>query len=161
MNGTWAGSAEVNLVAAWVGILLGFVTGLALGLFFRNETWLGGYTSFNRRMYRLGHISLFALGAVNLMFYLTVRDRPLSGWISAASIAFIVGAVSMPVCCLLLAHFPNLRLLFAVPVLSLIWAASLTLLSLLQGDVMRERPRFHAFHTRQSNEVVTPAIGLP
>ncbi|HXR49058.1 MAG TPA: hypothetical protein VN784_16610, partial [Candidatus Limnocylindrales bacterium] len=59
-----------NLFLAWLWILLGFVTGMALGLFFHHENWLGGYGSFKRRMYRLGHISFFGLGAVNLLFWL-------------------------------------------------------------------------------------------
>ena len=42
-----------NLFLAWLWILLGFVTGMVLGLFFHHENWLGGYGSFKRRMYRL------------------------------------------------------------------------------------------------------------
>jgi hypothetical protein len=50
---------QSNLLAAWVGILMGFLSGLALGLCFHRENWLGGYGSFKRRLYRLAHISLF------------------------------------------------------------------------------------------------------
>src|SRR5690242_16165672 len=109
MNATWVSSAEVNLVAAWTGMLLGFGSGLILGMFFRNEGWLGGYASFRRRMYRLAHISFFGLGAVNLLFYLTVREQAWSGLISLASLAFIGGAISMPICCVLPAHSPKLH----------------------------------------------------
>ncbi len=66
-------NSNPNLVMAWLWILLGFVSGMALGMFFHGEKWLGGYGSFKRRMYRLGHISFFGLGAVNLLFYLTAR----------------------------------------------------------------------------------------
>src|SRR6266436_1502559 len=62
---------QLNLIAAWSGILAGFVSGLLLGLFFHREDWLGGFGSFKRRLYRLAHISLFGLAIVNLMFYFT------------------------------------------------------------------------------------------
>ena len=106
-----------NLVLAWLWILLGFVSGMVLGLFFHAEKWLGGYGSFQRRMCRLAHISFFGLGAVNLLFYFTAQrfaaDRLA---VSAASWSFVAGAVSMPVCCLLKPRFPDSRMLFAVPV---------------------------------------------
>ena len=118
---------SLNLIAAWAGILLGFVSGMVLGMFFHGENWLGGYASFKRRMYRLGHISLFGLGAVNLLFWLTAKNiSTTSPLLVFASWAFIIGAATMPLCCALMAHVPKARLLFAVPVLSLI-AGALTL----------------------------------
>lgn len=118
-----------NLVMAWLWILLGFVTGMVLGMFFHGENWLGGYNSFMRRMYRLGHISFFGLGVVNLCFYLTMQS--LSGANRSAGMAswsFIVGAITMPVSCVIMAHFPKAHAIFAVPVLSLIAGAVLTLM---------------------------------
>jgi hypothetical protein len=121
-----------NLFLAWLWILLGFVTGMVLGLFFHRDQWLGGYNSFKRRMYRLGHISFFGLGAVNLLFWLTLQrisePGPLAG---TASWAFMVGAVTMPVCCVIMAHFPKAHLIFAVPVVSLILGGLLTLILVL------------------------------
>ena len=118
-----------NLFLAWLWILLGFVTGMVLGLFFHRENWLGGYSSFKRRMYRLAHISFFGLGAANLLFWLTAENlsfaRSFAGF---ASWAFIIGAITMPVCCVVMAHFPKAHLIFAVPVLSLITGGILTLL---------------------------------
>jgi hypothetical protein len=120
--------AQLNLFAAWVGILLGFLSGLVLGLFFRREDWLGGYASLQRRLYRLAHISLFGLGAVNLLFYFTAQEFPagMAGG-SISSWSFIVGAATMPVCCLLMAQFPRTHLLFGIPVVSLLLGALLTL----------------------------------
>jgi hypothetical protein len=118
---------QSNLLAAWVGILLGFLSGLVLGLCFHRENWLGGYGSFKRRLYRLAHISLFGLGAVNLFFYLTARTLAPGSALTLASSAFIIGAITMPICCVIMAHFPNTRLLFALPVLSLITGGVLTL----------------------------------
>jgi hypothetical protein len=126
-------TAQTNLIAAWAGILLGFLSGMVQGMFFHRENWLGGYGSLKRRMYRLGHISLFGLGAVNLMFYLTVQSLGGgSGFLHTASWAFIVGAATMPVCCLLMAHFPKLHLIFAVPVISLIAGGALTLMEVIK-----------------------------
>ena len=125
-------TSQINLVLAWAWISLGFLSGMLLGLFFHRDDWLGGYGSFKRRLYRLGHISFFGLGAVNLFFYFTVRALGSSGpAIELASWAFVAGAVAMPVCCLLMAHFPRTLPLFAVPVLSLLLGGCLTVLSVL------------------------------
>jgi hypothetical protein len=124
---------RINLLAAWIGILLGFISGSVIGLFFHRDGWLGGYGSLKRRLYRLAHISLFGLGAVNLFFYLTTQ--PLAGGLllPLASSAFIIGGITMPVCCLTMAHFPKSHLLFAVPVISLIVGALLTLAAIVSS----------------------------
>ena len=113
---------------AWLWILLGFVSGMGLGMFFHGENWLGGYGSFKRRMYRLGHISFFGLGTVNLLFFLTVQILAASSILSVASSLFIVGAITMPVCCVIMAHFPKAHLIFAIPVLTLIGGGILTVM---------------------------------
>src|SRR5678815_4174182 len=122
----------MNLIAAWFGILLGLVSGLVLGMFFHHENWLGGYGSFKRRMYRLGHISFFGLGTINLLFYLTAPQLSHSHALTVASWTFIVGAASMPVCCLLMAHLPKARLLFVIPVVNLLIAGTITFLEVIK-----------------------------
>ena len=118
---------QLNLALAWIWVAFGFGSGLLLGLFFHREQWLGGYGSFKRRLYRLGHISFFGLGMVNLGFYFTVRQLPVtSPAVTVAAWALVAGAVSMPLCCLMMAHAPRLRPLFAVPVLSLLLGGVLT-----------------------------------
>lgn len=125
----------LNLLLAWLWILLGFLSGMVLGLFFHRENWLGGYASLRRRMYRLGHISFFGLGAVNLLFWLTVKGLPgLSPSTSIASWAFIVGAITMPLCCVIMAHFPKWHLIFTVPVVSLIVAGTLTVALVIRPE---------------------------
>jgi len=125
---------NLNLFLAWLWILLGFITGMVLGMFFHGENWLGGYGSFKRRMYRLGHISFFGLGAVNLLFCLTAQNCSLTGpFAGVASWAFIVGAIAMPVCCVVMAHFPKAHMIFAVPVVSLILGGVLTLILVFTG----------------------------
>src|ERR1017187_7593901 len=60
---------HLNLVIAWLWLLLGFVAGMVLGMFFHGENWLGGYGSFKRRMYRLRHIFLFWFGGGHLLLF--------------------------------------------------------------------------------------------
>ena len=106
-----------NLYAAWIGILLGCVSGAGAGLFFHNEKWLGGYGSWRRRMLRLGHISFFGLGIINLAYTLTLSSLRTPAP-RAASALFLAGAVGMPVVCYLSALRGEFRRLFFVPVLS-------------------------------------------
>jgi hypothetical protein len=140
---------HINLLLAWLWILLSFASGMVLGMFFHGENWLGGYGSFKRRMYRLAHISFFGLGAVNLLFYLTAQHfPPAAGFTGVASWAFIVGAISMPVCCAVMAHFPKAHLIFAVPVVSLILGGALTLTLVTReldvaGSASRTAPTFN------------------
>jgi len=125
--------SNLNLFLAWLWILLGFVSGMLLGMFFHGENWLGGYASFKRRMYRLGHISFFGLGAVNLLFCLTVRNFSLNGpFVGIAAWAFVIGALTMPVCCVVMAHFPKAHMIFAVPVISLLTGGTLVLLEIVK-----------------------------
>ena len=123
---------KANLVLAWLWILLGFVGGSLLGLGFHRENWLGGYASHQRRLYRLGHISFFGLAIVNLLFYFTAQQLQLHGAsIQAASWGFVVGAITMPVCCVVMAHSRIGHALFAVPVSSLIAGGLLTFLQII------------------------------
>ena len=125
--------AQINLILAWLWILMGFIFGFILGLNFHREEWLGGYASLKRRLYRLSHISLFGLAIINLLFYFTLRIlNTSSGALKVASWGFVVGAISMPVCCLIMAHKNQLRALFIIPVASLCLAGFLTLWEVLK-----------------------------
>jgi hypothetical protein len=128
-------TAQINLLFAWLWILLGFISGMILGLFFHGENWLGGYGSFKRRLYRLAHVSFFGLGAVNLLFWLTLQKVSRSELpAEVASWAFIIGGVTMPLCCVVMAHCRQARLIFSVPVLSLIAGGLLALLLIYRSE---------------------------
>ena len=115
-----------NLVIGWTLVLLGFVSGLFLGLHFHEDAWMGGYGSFPRRLIRLGHIALVALGMVNVLFAVSVDGSALSDrWRQSASWLFITGGFAMPLCCILTARFPRARACFVVPVIALICAAAI------------------------------------
>lgn len=128
-------AVQINLGLAWLWIIFGFVAGSVLGFNFRffGEAWLGGYNSLKRRLYRLGHISFFGLAVVNLMFYFTAQTLAVPGqFVDIASWAFVIGAITMPLCCFTLAHAPKLKILFYVPVISLMIGGFLTVVEVVQ-----------------------------
>src|SRR2546423_1446230 len=89
----------LNWYAGWSLILVGFVDGAVLGMFFHRDEFLGGYSSFRRRIVRLGHIALVALGIINVLFAISVpTGRPL---VRCAGIAFVIGGLAMPIVCFL------------------------------------------------------------
>src|SRR5262245_8553228 len=92
---------SLNWFAGWVLALLGFVTGSVLGLYFHREEFLGGYTSFRRRIIRLGHIALVALGMMNVLYSISPWPAPGLWQAGGASICFLAGGIAMPVVCFL------------------------------------------------------------
>jgi hypothetical protein len=116
---------RISFAVAWIGICLGCAAGAIQGLFFHGETWLGGYGSWPRRMTRLGHISLAAVGLINLGFAQTAIALGMVGSVGVPALLLIVGAVTMPLLCYLSAFRRSFRHLFFVPALSVIAAAAL------------------------------------
>ena len=112
---------HANLLIGWIGMLAGVISGSIIGLFFHRDEWLGGYASFPRRMVRLGHISFFGLGFLNILFALTLSLVPPDASLARiASWGFILGAVTMPLCCYLCAWRKRLWILFPIPVAGLL-----------------------------------------
>ena len=129
---TMSSEFSANLIFAWAWVLTGIIAGFVLGLKFHLDDWLGGYISLRRRLLRLAHIALFGMAIINLMFYFTVSHYLLSGTvISLASWGFILGGVTMPLCCFLMAADIRTRVLFVIPVFILLLSGSLTLAELL------------------------------
>ena len=117
-----------NVYTAWGAFLLGALAGAVPGLFFHGTDWLGGYTSWPRRMIRLAHIAFFGIGLLNLAFALTVRSLALETGLGLPSTLLVVGAITMPVVCYLSAWKPAFRHVFFVPagsvtlaILSFLW----------------------------------------
>ena len=124
---------KYNLFAAWIGVLCGLLSGMIMGLAFHNDSWLGGYGSWARRLLRLGHISFFGIAFLNFAFVGTVAYLHVNqNAITVPSVLFIVAQITMPTVCVLAAFKKQLRHLFAVPVVSVI-AASAAFLFVLQG----------------------------
>jgi hypothetical protein len=111
----------LHLIIGWASMIGGAVSGAAIGLFFHLDAWMGGYGSFRRRLVRLGHIAMFGLGILNVLFALSVSARPLPpAYVPFASAGFAAAVVTMPLCCFLTAWRPSFRHLFPVPVVSLL-----------------------------------------
>jgi hypothetical protein len=112
---------QFNLLLGWTSMVAGALSGAAIGLFFHDERWMGGYASFRRRMVRLGHIAFFGLGILNVLFSLSLAARPVFPlYASISSGGFALGAVSMPACCFLTAWRADFRYLFPIPVLAVL-----------------------------------------
>lgn len=114
----------VNWQFGWASILAGFVSGAAIGLFFHRTDFLGGYSSFPRRLVRLGHIALVALGFLNVLFAVSCPESALT---NGASVLLMIGGAAMPLVCFLTAWKSFFRSLFFIPVLSLSAAVVLIL----------------------------------
>lgn len=113
-------------------MIVGLIAGASIGLFFGNESFAGGYAAFRRRLMRLGHVALFGIGILNVLYALTLQT---SGVVlrypEVASISLIAGAILMPLVCFLSAWKPPFRHLFAIPVV----CVAITLVVLTEGLV--------------------------
>jgi hypothetical protein len=127
-------SPSSNAIVGWLLILVGLLSGALLGLRFRRDDFLGGYTSFRRRIVRLGHVACVALGALNVLFAATVPTTLPRH--ELASALWLVGAFAMPSVCWLTAWRERLRHLFFVPVLALVGAVVLVLVGLASRAVV-------------------------
>ena len=124
---------SLNETFGWVWVLAGFLSGLGLGLGFHRDDWLGGYGSFRRRLIRLGHISFLGLGILNILFALSGPRLTLgASELRLASWLLIVGGITMPACCALMAWRRGFYLLFGIPVASLVLGAALTVVGILR-----------------------------
>ncbi len=115
-------SHALNFSTGWWLILVAFATGAVLGLGFHRDNFLGGYGSFRRRLARLGHIALAALGGLNVLYGLSpVPADPLPGQL------LLAGGIAMPLVCFLSAWKPGFRHLFFIPVVLLVAGVGLVI----------------------------------
>ena len=115
----------MNWIFGWAWVMVAFLSGAVIGVKFHREEFMGGYASLRRRLVRLGHICFVALGVLNVLFAISPLAK--TSVTSAASIAWIAGAVLMPTVCFLSAWQDRFRGLFFLPVLSLLTAVVLTI----------------------------------
>jgi hypothetical protein len=112
---------QVNFVIGWTAMVAGALSGAAIGLYFHDDGWLGGYASFPRRMLRLGHIAFFGLGIINVLLALSLTATHIpSAYAQVASGGFALAAATMPTCCFFTAWRRSFRHLFPIPVLAVI-----------------------------------------
>lgn len=123
----------VNETFGWISVLAGLAMGLYMGLKFQREDWLGGYNAFPRRMVRLAHVALVALGVLNIQFAQSLPRLHLDATTSVtASYAFMAAAVLMPACCLWMAVRRSHFEIFAAPVSCLATGLVLTIGGLIR-----------------------------
>ena len=107
--------------------------GLYMGLKFQREDWLGGYNAFPRRMVRLAHVALVALGILNIQFAQSQPRLHLGATAAiVASFAFMAAAILMPACCLWMAVRRSHFEIFAAPVSCLAAGLVLTIGGLIR-----------------------------
>jgi hypothetical protein len=124
----------LNEAFGWLWIGLGFASGAALGMGFARDGFLGGYGSWTRRLVRLGHISLVALGALNILFALSLpRIAAPDPWPVVASWSMAAGSILMPACCGIVACKRGAVPLFAIPVVLLSLGATVAWVGLVLG----------------------------
>jgi hypothetical protein len=123
--------ADFCRAIALTGMLLGALSGLAMGLWSFGgpvpvPDWIGGYSELPRRLLRLGHIALFALGMINLMlarqfagFDLGERTKRL------ALAAMNTGNLLMPALLFAAVFQPGFKYLLAVPALAVALALAI------------------------------------
>jgi hypothetical protein len=123
---------DLNALAAWFGILAGLLVGVIFGMRFHDADWLGGYSSWPRRLLRLGHISFFGIGLLNLAYAVTLKYL---GWPAPpgfVSVALASANALMPAACGLAAWRRGLRHLFVLPVTCVVGAVSVLLWARLE-----------------------------
>ncbi len=122
------------LKIGWAGMMMGVLSGAVIGLLFHRKNWLGGYAAQPRRMVRLGHISFFGIGLINLFYGLSIAPMHIPAEAAMTGAWMLLGAlITMPICCFLTAWKPAARHLFPIPV---ICAAGGILTIIVKGGVV-------------------------
>ena len=122
--------ADWNMLAGWIGMMCGLISGAAIGLFFHQADFAGGYGAFRRRLLRLGHVAFLGLGIINILFSVTLAGGILHlSHPRVASILLIAGAGLMPAICFLAAWRSPFRHVFVIPVV----CVAITIVMVLKG----------------------------
>lgn len=118
----------LNEAVGWLAIHLGIISGMLLGLGFLRPEFLGGYGSERRRLLRLGHISFFGLGVLNLMLAhssaMDVETGAQGVLRTIASVGMAVAACTMPLACAAVAWKRSWSPVFAIPVIAALTSTS-------------------------------------
>lgn len=107
-------------VFGWFWIGLGVLSGTLIGVRFHDEWFLGGYSSWPRRLVRLGHIAFFGTGLLAVVLAASLQRHDLGDrWEAIAAWCMVIGAVGMPAGCFLSAALPRAVPLFVLPVVAI------------------------------------------
>jgi hypothetical protein len=123
--------ADFSRAIALSSMLLGAVSGLVIGLWsfggpFPEPAWVGSYSELPRRLIRLAHIALFALGMINLMLARQHAGIDLPEQATRLALAAMnVGTLLMPALLFATVFLPAAKYLLAVPALAVTLALAI------------------------------------
>jgi len=100
-------------------MVAGVLSGALIGTRFHRDAFMGGYESFSRRLVRLGHISFFGLGILNVLYGLSAPAAARQTQ-DVGGVGLVVGVATMPTVCFLTAWHKSFRHLFALPVVAVL-----------------------------------------
>lgn len=109
----------------WAMMAFGALLGMLIGLRSHLEDWLGGYSTYRRRILRLGHIASFALGGMTVLYMASIPPELLASpttVLKTGATAMVLGALLMPTVCLATAWREQFRHLFGIPAISVLVA---------------------------------------
>ena len=114
--------ADFSRAVALTSLLLGAVSGLVIGLWsfggpLPEPAWIGGYGDLPRRLIRLAHIALFALGMINLMLVRQHAGFDLSARTTRLALA-AMNLGNLPTLLFAAVFLPAAKYLLALPALA-------------------------------------------
>ena len=125
------GDADFSRAIALSSLLLGAISGLVIGLWsfggpLPEPAWIGGYSELPRRLIRLGHIALFALGMINLMLARQHAGFGLPERTTRLGLAAMnIGNLLMPALLFATVFLPAMTYLLAAPALAVTLALAI------------------------------------
>ena len=123
---------EINVLFGWAWMCLGFILGMTLGMWAEGETWLGGYTSVERRYLRLGHVAFIALSIINILYGKELAAVALPTLVkNVGSYLMIFGATGVPLTCISAAFFRKTRYFLPLPALAVLAGVSILVIGMI------------------------------
>ena len=116
--------ADFSRAIGLTSLLLGAASGLVMGLWsfggpLPEPAWVGGYGDLPRRLIRLAHIALFALGMINLMLARQQAAFDLPAPTARLALAAMnLGNLLMPALLVATVFLPEVKYLLALPALA-------------------------------------------
>ena len=116
---------------AWISILSGALLGMIMGLWsfngpFSVPTWIGEYDELPRRLLRLAHVAMFALGILHIMIEKRISTSKMSPKLQTVTFnSMAVGNVLMPIVLIGAVFWEPMKFLTTVPATALTVAFAL------------------------------------
>ncbi len=125
-------AGEVNILFGWAWMCVGFISGMALGLWSEGEKWLGGYASITRRYLRLAHVAFIALSVINILYGKELGSVTLPTHIrSIGSALMIFGAAGVPIACISAAFYRKAKYFLPLPALAVLIGTAILVIGMI------------------------------